>query len=92
MYENNVMKGCCTGEPVSEPMEPMVALTDNIRSVGIDICAMAEKIGANLFGAELRREEKSASPICLHDVMKQHRVTLMETAKILADICCKLGI
>lgn len=91
MYENNVMKSCCTGEPV-EPMEPMVALTDNIRSVGIDICAMAEKIGANLFGAELRREEKSANPMCLHDALMEHRAKLMETGRILADICCKLGI
>lgn len=34
MYDNNVMKGCCAVEQM-EPMEPMVALTDNIRSVGI---------------------------------------------------------
>lgn len=88
MYENNVMNGRCA----AEPMEPMAALTDNIRSAGIDICAMAEKIGANLFGAEPRREEKSGNPMCLHDALMEHRAKLMETAEILADICCKLGI
>lgn len=92
MYENNVMNGRCAGEQVSASMEPMTALTDDIRSVGIDICAMAEKIGANLFGAEPRREEKSANPMCLHDALMEHWAKLMETGRILADICCKLGI
>lgn len=91
LYEDIAKNGRCAVEPM-EPMEPMVALTDNIRGAGIEICAMAEEIGANLFGAEPRREEKNANPMCLHDSLREHRVKLIETAKILADICCKLGI
>lgn len=91
MYENNVMNGLCAGER-KEPVEPMTALMDSIRLAGIDICAMAEKIGANLFGAEPRRDEKNANLTCLHDALMDHRVKLMETAEILAGICCKMGI
>lgn len=80
---------CATAEPQENLAERMYATAD----LGRAVQDMAGRIRGALFGRGAQtNEEKEKAPECLEEVLERHRTDLVRTARVLEEICARLGV
>lgn len=80
---------CAIAEPQENLGERMLSTVD----LGRAVQDMAERIRKCLFGrGEPRGEAKEKTPECLEEALERHRADLKNTARVLDEICARLGV
>lgn len=87
--------GMCANETCAMPA-PQESLTErmlNAAEIGRKVNDMTRRIRGSLFGYDSAEgEAKEKAPECMEGLLERHRSELLNTARVLDEICARLGV
>lgn len=96
MKYGNEGVGVCPDEGCVMPQAPQESLTERVfaaKGVGDAVYDMARRIRGSLFGRTNETcEEKRGDPCGMEELVEQHRQDLQKVARMLEEICIRLGV
>ena len=91
---NDILNGYASESPCvpAEPIEPLVAIVEDVRNGTETALQMAYRINEHLFGMGEPTKEEGMNPRCFRDVMVKQRQDISDLCDELAKIKERLGI
>ena len=75
------------------PQESLTERMFAVADLGRTVNDMTRRILGSLFGhGNQKDEEKERAPECMEEMLEKHRRELVSTARVLEEICARLGV